>query len=602
MLTHSQLHLRGSKLPYEGWLQVQVINTEMNSLIKQIELPDTEDDAHILLRWLSDYQWLAVTSLGKIFISDKDQETCQLLLDLQTYSDPGCWFDTSSQLLWLAGWSRRNGKKTTLLYCINPTTGEIIHEWDFPKNISVDCDTMMHNGKRLIWYGRNDKPGYKFRQHWIQSFSIQQKTWEQFFIASKPSPESVPVRPQLFCDYERGQFLMPFCDQVLNPTLDQYSYQLQKINADGSINWQQTVRQFSCQQLSADAETQQALQQLASGDLSYQHNDAWMNLLQALTGVYFCPQQSTIWLGWQDGMIQQLASDGSLLSPLYQLQRADGRALYGFSDTIYRVVEVTREAITISVGEDGDETYWQANLAQLSADNPIDTAVEIPLVCTPFEVEPIKIRAEQQLISLKTGRVQLVTSDLESNTGQQYVLEQLLTLMPTLQAQLQSVVPKKQGLLHKWLHGNTNTSRQKQPLYFAFSDALGKEQREYDFFHRLNRQHAALIAAIIEKFVHWPNAAQLIRPQKGEPVLSEAVLSICDDVQYLPLLSRYFNVIGGGEQVHPFHINRTLPVIRDEHSKTQALTDFLASVPWPYNDSTFTLKEHDEYDDWGNDD
>ncbi|MFG1491476.1 hypothetical protein ABMA58_19655, partial [Oceanospirillum sp. HFRX-1_2] len=89
---------------------------------------------------------------------------------------------------------------------------------------------------------------------------------------------------------------------------------------------------------------------------------------------------------------------------------------------------------------------------------------------------------------------------------------------------------------------------------------------------------------------------------QGAP-LRDAVITLSEHAEALPVIAQYFNTLPVEEAlVDAFHISRTLPVIRELHADTTALTDFLAQLPWPYNDSSFCKPEHDPYDDWGYED
>ncbi|WP_417762897.1 hypothetical protein [Shewanella sp.] len=577
MFDHSQRQLRGSKLAYEDFQQVQVIDVKNNTLIQQVELPDTEHDQLVLLDWLSDSQWLAVTNFGKIFSAEITHSTCQQLLELPSTSDAGAWLDVDSQSLWFA--SRRRDKRKTILHHIQLTNMDV-SEWAFPANHGVDCDSIAHTQQMLAFYGRNDKPGYNFRQHWLLTFNCHTHEWQQLAINSKPAPENVPVRPQLFVDKQRGIYVTPFTDRLNSHADGHYGYPLQLLDSQANTWWQGDVRDFTLEQIALFEEDANTLDNIVAGDFSHQHNRVLMGLLQCLTDVYFCPKQAAIWLSWQDGKIQKIALDGSYLSPLYQLCSSDHQDLTGETTTCYRVIDEQAGQLTIAVGDQEWESLWRAQLPEPSHASMTDLATQ-PLSCNKYPAQALQVMAEQQLISKQSGRVQLHTSDLFHSDGEQLALRQLLALMPNLQRQLSQV-------------------QASQPLYFAFGDSLGKQHSESALFHRTAHQDSALIAAIVAAFIQWPNAASFVRPN-GEPVLADAVFSISHFSEYLPLLARYFVAIGGGEQVHPFHINRTLPHIRAQHAQTPELEQFLAEIPWPYNDASFIKIEHDEYDDWDDD-
>ncbi|WP_047043045.1 hypothetical protein [Vibrio mexicanus] len=81
-------------------------------------------------------------------------------------------------------------------------------------------------------------------------------------------------------------------------------------------------------------------------------------------------------------------------------------------------------------------------------------------------------------------------------------------------------------------------------------------------------------------------------------MLADAVLSLVDKAEYLPVLTRYFQSIATSTENQAFHCNQTLPAIRESHAGTEALTLFEQQVPWPWNDPAHSIAQPDPYDDW----
>ncbi len=105
------------------------------------------------------------------------------------------------------------------------------------------------------------------------------------------------------------------------------------------------------------------------------------------------------------------------------------------------------------------------------------------------------------------------------------------------------------------------------------------------------------MAEILAAFSRWPMAGTLCGA-KGEPPLAELAFYLSEHHgRHLPVLAAYFQALGGGSEVHPYHINRTLAVIHSAYADSPELAAFKAAVPWPYNDADFRQQEQDPYDD-----
>ena len=603
--------LRAVSLDYVGDIQIQVLeNSSPARLLWQCELPETQDAKLTLLEAMDDRFLVAVTDKGKVFLGDLGRRQMPQVAELPCSFDSGTWLEPTQQRLWLAGHFRQQPLNGRRLLALDLMTGTLAADWPIDdRDLDLTTLTRRSDGQ-FAFYGRNSKPGYKFREHWIHSINPDNGEQQRCPLPSKPTPENITVRPWLFQDKARGLALMPAADTLTQVGEDSFAFEVQLLDLNlGEVVWKRVVRHIHLAQVGDEHRHRslgEALGRIAAGQYAHTDSDAWQTLLSCLTGAWFDPELPEIWLGWQDGTLQKIGLDGQRLSPLYRLgeQTADG----GCRTPIYfdheRLVPTGRnlDRLTLAYGFECDE-HLEATLPEPVAAAPLEEEPQW-LACRPLMGQRLEIPETLQAQPGPSGCVHITTTDLHSAEGRQQALDQLLRLLPALQENLCDTQRGDSGWLGRQL-GRVKPRQEapRQALYLAFSDGLDRTRSEKQFFHEAIHHEgcAPLIARLIDHFSRWPCAARLVG-HDGEPPLANATYALCLAPEQLPLLANYFCAIGGGEEVSPFHINRTLAVIREHHAGTPELAAFLATVPWPYNDATFTKHERDPYDDWDEDD
>ncbi|EKE68036.1 hypothetical protein B3C1_17552 [Gallaecimonas xiamenensis 3-C-1] len=597
--------LKNIKLDYLGQHQVQVIDPAGPTLLWQCELPDTGDGELALLAPLDGQRFVALHSSGRVFTGQVAQRQLAELANLGVSGDLGAWLDQAKGLLWVAARHRLQGARHKQLLALNLDSGELAMAFDLPA-FDLDLNTLQPlSAGRFGFYGRNDKGGYKFRQHWLGTLDSRSGQWQQQLLDSKPTPEEVSIRRQRFIDQGRALMVLPGADGI-QAQGEGFEYPLSLLNLDQPEgSWTRPVRLLSAAAMDNDMGDIEALARIAGGQISSSDNGDWMTFLVCLTAVGFCPDQDAAWLGWQDGALQKVSLAGERLSPLFYLQEDGDRRQPERMCTkaISHIQVLAGEGLVLGVGEHDDFSYWQAQPQDSAAPATLAEAEQNrqPLACSAYQPPALAVPPALAALPSASGCVTISTSDLESDAGCLGALRQLKELMGPLQQQLQQA-PAKAGMLGKLL-GKKAPATAVRPLYLAFCDSLGRCQSDYQFLATALHTEGgpALMAEILAAFSRWPFASQLCGG-KGEPPFAELAFYLSEHhVQHLPVLAAYFNGIGGGEGVHPYHINRTLAVLNDAYAGTPELAAFLAAVPWPYNDPSFTLAERDEYDEWDDD-
>ena len=234
--------LKDAKLDCVGYQQIQVIDPNGPTLLWQCELPDTEENELALLAPLDDQRFVALHQFGRVFIGNINQRELSELCDLKCYPDVGAWLDGQNSLLWVAAKHRLHGARRKQLLSLDLNTGELCQALDFPEH-SLDCETLQPlAGGRFAFYGRNDKSGYKFRQHWLSLVDTASGQWQQQMLASKPTPETISIRPQRFIDRGRALVLLPAADGIKAGDRG-FEYPLSLLNLDRpEEGWTQPVR------------------------------------------------------------------------------------------------------------------------------------------------------------------------------------------------------------------------------------------------------------------------------------------------------------------------------------------------------------------------
>lgn len=524
--------------------------------------------------------------------------------------------------------------------------------------------TLRSDGK-LALYARNDKGRFADRRQGlllIDPDADQDTACRYRPCPFKPIPDDISIKPALFYSASTKQVFTPAADgvEITEHNGDSlYSFALtaidlgaaeSEIESEKQTSWSQTVRRMTAGQIAEQSEAEsitEVLNNIAEGNIRSSESDEWQDYLTSLSSVFvdslffvdsgICAGRTDtsdqlIWLAWHDGCIRALKrnpTNGQVqLSALARLQGFSDKAVQpyfmnlsgGFTPVQIKGLSTTDNLrqLHLRLGDDemGQDFYadlsalmdQQGQLQLFDAEQALnDTEAGITLPCTPYSAEPVQIDPTRQAVPSVTGRIQIETTDLESNQGRLDALQQVLKLMPEIGQQL---------------------SHRQQPLYFSFADVMGCEQSEAQFFPyaalakdtddeqptegfrlllEIVRCYTDIVNSDLVKALPGADSAEMPSDEtasdeaaiaaQGAP-LRDAVIALSEHAEALPVIAQYFNTLPTEESlVDAFHISRTLPVIRELHADTAALTDFLAQLPWPYNDSSFSKPEHDPYDD-----
>lgn len=599
--------LKAISLSYVGGIHIQVIEPgETPNVVFQWELPETKENSLSLLAPLDQHRFVATTETGKVFVVDCATEVVSQVANLSCRPFSGHWLDADQQQIWIA--AHFSGKQLTglQLACLCLNSGDLLCHWPIEEpDIELETLTQTEDGQ-FSFYGLHHKAGYKFRSHFLYRIDPSNGAQHKLPLDSKPVPVDIAIRPWLFQDKGRGLIALPYADCLQKTEDGQYEYELQLIDLNRSqILWTKSVRPFSLEQITDydEEETEAALDRIASGKYAHTDNDHWQTLISCLTGVWFDPGKDEMWLGWQDCTLQCISLNGEQVSPLYAVgtQSRDGCINKPWDFDLDRLAVTNRKhndlflAYGFELEEHLQVTVPDTQKSEVEQDESqwlvAKTTTPAPLII------PDLVQSQPSL----NGCIHLCCDDLETESGKRQILDRLLILLPMIETAMTGT-PEKEGLFSRLLSRGKPQSETVQPLYFAFSDGLGRAQSEEQFFYAasVNSELQPLVAEAVKMFSQWSIASN-VSGYEGQPPLAIAVSSLSTNPDYLPLLAQYFNAIGGGEDVHGFHINYTLATIREEHADTQALTEFLAAVPWPYNDAEFKKPMKDPYEEWDDD-
>lgn len=633
------------RLFYDGFIQLQIVkgsgfNVE---LLSQIELLDSGNSELLLAEWLDNGRFIAVDSTGQIYSSGFSSVSCELsscevsgstnkpslssMMSLDLYpTKDACFYNGK---LWLIGAKRGGRRSAESMYCINIAHAlkRAMRSGSF-ELLSTDicCFEMPFrfvNGS-MVCVADNEFVFYqreKHRVHQLVSFNPLTSETKVHPLEGKSTPTEISVRNTFFMDNKRGIALLANTESLvlaqpledaskLSMKAPSFGFVLQLINfQQKKALWSRTVRVLSPSQICADYEAEdlvESLMAIAAGDNSSSHHDELQTFIECLTSASVSSDGKSIWLGWQDGTVQQLSLTGDAISPLYKLMKdsinGKRRSVQVFAHEPVVIKGQLDKQLIVAVGEDEDACIWQVELldkqgvffikqaesyystvsecrsqGESQKQNPVNTV--IPVVCQSAEFNLIMPTRLMELPSLN-GQIDICLQDVNDTAAKIGSLEKLNALMPKLKS-------------HYLKSGQTS-------LFFGFVTQLIDScsvQSEYELFASAayDEKGAALLAEVIKQFASWPCAAQL-KGHKGAPVMADAVLALADKRQYLAILAEYFCAIGGQEPIHPFHVNRTMLVLREQHADTPELAAFMAKVPWPWNDASFSVANGGDYE------
>ncbi|WP_299808010.1 hypothetical protein [uncultured Shewanella sp.] len=631
------------RLYYDGLIQLQVVkrtgfNVELHS---QFELLASRNCELLLAEWLDDERFIAVDSIGRIFsavfnLADSSKVSLSAIASLDLYpTEDAC---ISNGKLWIVGAKQGGRRGAKSLFCVDTAfccenalapersmqssekvnyfelNAANITRYEMPFKV-VDGSMVCVQGAEFVFYQRE-----KRRMHQLVSFNPITGETQVYPLEGKPAPTEISVRNTFFMDKERGVALLANTETVslLEATVASelsvealesvsenpyFNFELQLIDfKQRKVMWSRKVRALKPSQICADYQAEELVESLtaiAAGDNSSSLHDELQTFTECLTSASVSADGNSIWLGWQDGVVQQLSLTGESILPLYKLMQDSSNAklrsiqVFGHEPVVIKA-QMDKQLI-VAVGEDEDACIWQMPLEDKQAEANHNTASEcqnlnesykensannlVSVVCQPVT---LSLAMPTRLTEVPTlnGQVDICLQDVNDNAAKVGSLEKLNALMPKLEA-------------HYLKSGQTS-------LFFGFVNQQVNGcavLSEYDLFASAayDEKGAELLGNIIKQFASWSCAADL-SGLKGAPIMADAVLGLADKGQYLATLAEYFIAIGSQEPIHPFHVNRTMIVIREQHAGTPELADFMAKVPWPWNDKSFTVPHVGDYD------
>lgn len=638
------------RLYYDGLIQLQIVNrTGANvQLLSQFELLGSRNCELILVEWLDDEQFIAMDSMGRIYSAvfssginrlqtdNSSKKSLTALTSLELYPTKDACF--SHGKLWLTGAKQGGRASDKSLYCVDialahkRAMSRVVQDKDALNIVSTDIShyklPFRFVSGSMVCVADNEFVFYqreKRRVHQLVSFNPLTSETTVHPLEGKPAPTEISFRSTFFMDNQRGIALLAnaetvsFAEHVDAKSIGLSSDDAEALNFDFVLQlidfkqkktqWSRSVRALNpsqiCAKYQAD-ELVESLSAIAAGDTSSSHHDELQTFIECLTSAGVAADGKSIWLGWQDGMVQQLSLTGECIAPLHQLMQRNSkgelRKLLVFEHEPVMVQAQIDSQLIVAVGEEEDARIWSMDLAnkQLGSSASLvqsysgcstDTRNHqciVPVVCQP-QAFSLDIPARLTEVPALSGQVDIFCQDINCTSARQVSLERLSGLMPKLQIHYE-------GLNENDL---SPVNPRQQSLFFSFvSQRVSgcSAQSEYDLFATAgyDEKGAALLASIIKQFAGWRGAA-LFSGLKGAPVMADAVLALADKSEYLDVLAEYFCAIGGQEPIHPFHVHRTMAVIREQHAETPELTAFMEKVPWPWNDVSFTVANVDDY-------
>lgn len=606
---------------YDGLIQLQVIKrTGFNTdVISQFELLETQNCELLIAEWLDNQQFIAVDSTGRIFSSrfnaaEPSKQSLSAIASLGLYPTKDACI--SNGKLWIVGAPKGGRRSASSLYCVDITAKNLnvshfelndtaISNYEMPFKF-VNDSMVCVQGTEFVFYQRE-----KRRTHQLVSFNPMTAETQIYPLQGQPAPEEISVRNTFFMDKKRGVALLANTEtlSVLESSDEnlRFNFELQFIDfKQKKVLWSHKVRVLEAAQICAEYQAEDLIESLtaiAAGDTSSEHHDELQTFIECLTSATISADGNSVWLGWQDGVVQQLSLTGDSILPLHKLMKNNGdgkqRTVQVFTHEPVVIKGQIDDQLILAVGEDEDAVIWQVELFDKQAVKQVkstgsvvsqpyriteelhecSTNSVVPTVCQPLALNLV-VQASLTEVPTSNGQVDISLQNVNDTAAKIASLTELNALMPKLES-------------HYLKSGQTS-------LFFSFVapqvDTCAVLS-EYDLFASAayDEKGAELLASIIRQFASWSCAANILG-QKNAPIMADAVLGLADKRQYLSTLAEYFIAIGGQEPIHQFHVNRTMMVIREQHADTPELAAFMAKVPWPWNDASFSVPNVGDYD------
>ena len=601
-----QYRIQAQRLYYGGVAQLQIVkqnglNTELHS---QFELQGCQRDV-VLAEWLDSTRFVAVDEGGQVYIAAINAPgkfSLPPLFSFELY--PTEDISLHDGKLRLVGAQKSGRRRDDILFCTDlsialkqapPASLSIadftIERYDVPFRF-VDGSMVYIGDDEFVFYQLGKK-----RTHQLVSFNPLTGAVEHFPLEGKPAPDDIPIRQIFFQDKKHATLILANAETVTlangsdgeaDDAEPRFEFTVQLIDfKQKKTVWNRVVRSLSAEQIcnkSKQEDLVKSLNAIAGGDTSSRHHDDLQTYIECLTSAILAEDGHSIWLGWQDQKVQQLSLNGECLTPLYQLMpRSGGRRMSLFNREPVVIQGQIANQMLVAIGMECDGFIWQCDLAQLNTG--IQTDNDEVLQCDQSELT-LAIPTQISATPSASGQVDVACQNLDCQQARGQALRELLGLMPSLLAHYEV---------------NQVDSTQSNAFYVAFNHQQASNvmmKSEYDFFPYAvsDEDNAAIVAEIVAQYSTWSCASELVG-LKGIPALADAVMSLVDKPKYLPLMADYFCAIGGQTPVNPYHVHRTLPIIREMHAGTPELAAFMAKVPWPWNDASFSVPNVGDYDD-----
>ncbi|EGU46130.1 hypothetical protein VII00023_09686 [Vibrio ichthyoenteri ATCC 700023] len=599
-----QYRIQSQRLYYGGTTQLQIVKQDgLNSdLHSQFELQGCQREV-VLTQWLDSRHFVAVDDTGRVYIAAINAPgkfTLAPIFSFEVYPTKDVCLQDGK--LYLVGAKKIGRRRDSLLFSIDlsialtQTSVEhlsaahfTLEHYEVPFRF-VDGSMVNVGHDEFVFYQLGKK-----RTHQLVSYNPESGIVETYPLEGKPAPDETPIRHIFFQDKKHATLILANAETVTlakgadgeandaGPCFD-FSVQLIDFKQKKTV-WNRVVRSLSAEQICDEYDREElvdSLTAIAGGDASSSHHDGLQTFIECLTSATLAEDGQSIWLGWQDNKIQQFSLIGECLTPLYSLTRAGSeRGLSLFEHEPVVIQGQIDQHLMIAVGMEDDEFIWQCDLAQAELANTNTNQLQ----CAQSQLT-LTIPNTMGCIPATSGQVDVPCQDFNDDNARLESLRNLLALMPSWQSHYEQ---------------NLRDRPYATSFYVAFNGQQTCDvamKSEYDVFPYAagHAEGADLIAQIIAQYATWSCAGDLVGA-KGYPALADAVMSLVDKRQYLPVIADYFCAIGSREPVNPYHIHHTLPVIREVHADTPELAAFMAKVPWLWNDESFSVAYVGDYDD-----
>ncbi|WP_335918934.1 hypothetical protein [Shewanella algae] len=546
-------------------------------LLWQYELPQAEDEV-VLSAFYSDSEFVVATRSGQIYAGDIETGP-RLMVNLPNVGIYGHgWLDKDRGEFWYVAEQPRGDDEYPCLL------GWSLADWRPIKDIWLPeylddrrlGSTMVRRRDGCFLFYERECDSLAQREHGFWCTNVVDGQSQFHRIEGKPLLKARRY-PSIHLCPERQLALLPVSECLLDESGDspRIGLQLQLVALESlDVLWQQPVFWFDSHDGLLDPDDfSTLLESLRSGEDACDEEeltDALESLSDGLSGIRLCRDEAAFWLRLRSGELIKgyLAPEEHFrlkaLSPRYRANEcplpgdeANPFALVAFDHYDYQLTSPTANRLLLV----GFEIY------------ALDTSTVTPMLpgdadCQSlpcyFWPKPELVMSEQQSLAHGEAGLNIVEADY-------------LELGECLLASAKEMVSRLADLPN---------SAKGERLEWRFNDRNGSEWTEAQFVAALIvvPGGAELLAEAVEKLLAYPDAASL-RSGADKPALSDTVLALAgDDIAYLPLLARYFNMLADGPGA-AFHQQHSVPLIQRRHGqgllKSRQYRRFVQDLPWP---------------------